>query len=190
MTILNREDLRKIVVPTAAQSLSYLLAALIILTVTNADTLLEPFASYIPTTAIHDTVGSVLHGISQLAGANLAVLVLFWGLIGVTAYGVCWAVFNALIHSYNEAIIETQFANRGTLLERLSPGLLQLFFGVVAAGFTLASGWIIAALVQNFAAGLISWQPAELLPEVIQTLLLALDLYTWVALLRLTFYVE
>lgn len=190
MTVLNRDDLRAIVVPTVTQTLAYLLAAMIILIGANADTLLQPLAPYIPTAAIRDGLGGVLHAVSQLAGANLAVLVLFWGLIGLTVYGISWAVFNAFIHSYNEAVIETQFTNRGSWLERLSPGLLQLFFGAAAVGFTLASGWVIALLVQNFAAGLLNWSPAALPAEILQTLILALDLYAWAALLRLAFYVE
>jgi hypothetical protein len=190
MTILNRDDLRAIVMPTPTQVLSYIFLALLILTGVNADRLLQPVAKYVPTADIRIGLAAILHYIGQLAAANTFVLILFWSLIGLTVYGVCWAIFNALVHTYNEAVIDTQFANRGSWLEQLSPAILQVFFGLAAIGFTLASGWIIAALVQNFALSLIDWTPQHLITEIGQTFLLALDFYVWWALVKLTFYVE
>lgn len=190
MTILNRDDLRAIVIPTLAQTLGYIFLALLVLTAANTDRLLQPITKYIPTADIRSGLGTILHYIGQLAAANTFVLILFWALIGLTVYGICWAIFNALVHTYNEAVIDTQFANRGSWLEQLSPGLLQLFFGLAVIGFTLASGWVIAVLVQNFAVSLIAWEPGRLIAEVGQTLLLGLDFYVWWALVKLTFYVE
>jgi hypothetical protein len=187
---LNRDDLHAIVVPTFAQVLGYIFLAMLILTSVSADRLLQPIAKYVPAADIRTGLGTILHYIGRLAAANTFVLILFWSLIGLTVYGVCWAIFNVLVHAYNEAVIDTQFANRGTLLEQLSPAILQVFFGIVTIGFTLASGWIIAMLVQNFAISLIDWTPQHLITEAGQTLLLALDFYAWWALVKLTFYVE
>lgn len=190
MSILNRDDLRRIVAPSLAQGLGFILVAMVVLIAVNANRLLGSLAGYIPADALQAALQSWLHAIGRLAYANLVVLVLFWSAIGITAYAVSWAIFNSLIHTYNTAVIDTQFVNRGSWLERLSPVLLQLFFGVATIGLLLASGWLIPVLSQNFAASFTNWAPINLLGEAGQVILLALDLYACWALARLTFYVE
>lgn len=190
MTILNRDDLKAIVVPSLTQVLSLIFVSIAALAVSNAEKLLGPLAKYMPSADIQSGLTVMLHKVGGLATANTAVLVLFWVVVGLAVYGICWAIFNSLTHAYNEAVIDTHFANRGTWLEQLSPKLLQAFFGLAAIGLIVASGWVIGTLSQNFATTLNSWQISHLPTEALQVVLLSLDLYLCWVLVRITFYVE
>lgn len=190
MTILNREDLRDLVVPSVPQAIAVLILAILAMICASADQLFSPLAKYIPAADIRQGLSAVLHQAAKLSGANEIVLILFWAVVGLMVYAISWAVFNALVHGYNEAVIDTQFTNRGSSLEQLSPALLQLFFGVAAVVFTIISSWLIADATQTFSLSLIGWQPAHLVTEVLWTLALAVDIYVWWTLVRLTFYVD
>lgn len=60
-------------------------------------------------TALHARFDSYLT--SQLA--SMAVLITFWAGVGLVAYLVCWAAYNALVEARNEVTLKTQYTNRG-----------------------------------------------------------------------------
>jgi hypothetical protein len=106
--------LRLVAVPTLAQTLGALLLALALLTFAQSSALLARVS--ITATAI-DASQTAFHtrfdAILRSPVASTLALVTFWATLGLIAYLVCWAAYNALIAARNDVTLAATYTNRG-----------------------------------------------------------------------------
>ncbi len=100
--------------PTLGQALGSLVLAMAILTISRSATIMTRLG--ITDAGVAQSQESLLGHLRSVIVSPITsnlVLVMFWAIVGLIAYLVCWAFYNFLVEARNEVTLETAYANRG-----------------------------------------------------------------------------
>lgn len=181
-------NFKLVLIPTRFQIGAALVLAWLILVFTQIHDILAKFgigqaAVDLARTELTGQFGGILR---SAITANLT-LVTFWATVGLIAYLVCWAAYNAVIEARNQVTLETQYKNRQhyfgrweTLGMKTGAGVLLVIYLVLFKyGFMLWLGLSAAFVADSnigyFLISLLAWAG------------LAAQLYGLLVLLQLTF---
>lgn len=138
--MLERSTLHKIIKPTLGQVVVCILAALGLLIIGNINLLGSRLNAGIILNDpyIRESYLATLASLN-VGPLNLLVIVIFWSLVYLLAYGLFWFFSNVIIEARNEVVVETEFANKGSLIERFLPLIIQALMATVLIGLLLVS---------------------------------------------------
>ena len=146
------ERLVDVIKPTPLQVLLAMVVAIVLLAGAQTKELLPRIgisseAITVSSDKFHDRFDAVLR--SPIA-SNMALMV-FWAMVGLVAYLICWGCYNVLIEARNEVTLNTAYTNRGhwhgpweTLAVKAVAGvglavLLSTFWSLVSFWVALSS---------------------------------------------------
>ncbi len=118
---------KKILIPTTLEVIFYSLITATIIVVSNWAVIFESFSRGIPidNQQFGRSVSSQLAGVSASRFINIAIVVIFWGLVGLAAYTIFWLILNFFINVKNEVVIEADYVNKASFKERIRIPLMQ-----------------------------------------------------------------
>ncbi len=107
------DRLRAIVVPTTGQTLGAVFLSLLLLTVTQSQSLLQRLGiTPAVISATQDQFQLHFGAILRSEAASHIALITFWATIGLVTYLICWGFYNILIEARNEITLSTRYTNR------------------------------------------------------------------------------
>ncbi len=74
---------------------------------------------------LRQTLGDQISDFSGIGTVNTIVIVLFWSVVGLTAYTVVWSMASSYINARNGVKVEKEYTNRGDIKERMRIPLLR-----------------------------------------------------------------
>lgn len=131
------DNLRQVFRPRAKMILLYLFLSMIVLLFGNLDVLSSEFPEV--SFVIRESLNYQLELLGQSAIFNNIILILFWGGVALVVNVLIWAVINVGIEARNEAVMELEYVNQGSLLGRLKAPAIQIGLGLVLLSVLLAA---------------------------------------------------
>lgn len=135
---LNKEDLRRIFVPTKKQIFLILAATLIIFAVFEANLIFLKITqnTIFSNTALQDNFSQQFQIFSESPFVKIGSLVIFWGGVGLVAYSIIYSVYSLVTEARNETVVGEEYTNKASRKARLQVDMIQagLLAGIVALG--------------------------------------------------------
>lgn len=159
-------SVKALLLPSRLELVVYTVFSAIFYVFINIGRIIDRFASEpLPREIItpEDYLGT-LGFITKYPAVNTAVIVIFWSGVGLLAYTIVWALINAFIEARNEIVVETEYVNKGRLIDRLKAPILKsllliALFGWVVGGYK----WLMPIMLRRFGEILVTPVPAQLL---------------------------
>ncbi len=184
-----RTSWRSLVLPSPLEAITYLLVSLFVFTGINIALVIYRVSGAMISSDVQsgDYLG-ILGGLTRIPVASTAVIVIFWSGVGLIAYTIVWAIINAVIEARNEIVVESEYANKGSLFDRLTAPLLKSGFLILLLVLLgLNRWWLVPMLLRSFHQTLSSGKGIALVTLVIPVLLGALDMALCFILYRVAF---
>lgn len=189
-TLINFEGrLVRQIVPSVGQSLLMLVIGLVVILVSQSDSILRHVGiSQAGISTTQTGVSDQFHNVLVSAfAANLA-LIVFWSTIGLVAYLVCWGVYNIILELRNEVTLAAGYTNHGHWMGARQTLLLKAAcaVGLGATMLTLKYGvayWI--ALSTTALTGSLS--PMSFVEVAAAVVGVAVQVYLVILFIQLTF---
>ncbi len=182
------ERLRSELIPTASQIFgSVALSVLIIGLSQSRQILLALNVTSGSIDGLSNQLNSYLDVILRSAVVSHFALIVFWAIVGLIAYLICWGVYNVIVEARNEVTLSTDYTNQGhwkgaqqTLaIKSVTAVCLAVVIGTLTAGVSL---WL--TLSATAIAQVSIWSIGEALTAILG---LATQLYLILMFVQLTF---
>lgn len=117
--------------------------------------------------------------LNRYPAARMAILLLFWAIVGICAYLIYLALANGMVEVRNELVIDTEYANKGSVRKRIASATIRfglIILLVLSFVLSLMAGWpnwlnlMTPVFNQGFA-------PAHLLEAILGVTGLAVNIY-------------
>jgi hypothetical protein len=125
------ERLRTILTPSPMQYVICSLLAVLTFGVIYGSTIIGRFFSGQTATYVEESYGAQLVKLNEIGLVRTGVIVVFWAIVGLAAYGAYLIITNAIVEARNEVVINTAYANKGTKLSSFRGAALQLGCGLL-----------------------------------------------------------
>lgn len=175
-------------IPSIGQILLVIVASVVLILVGRSETILRGLG--ITTDGLHvaqKTFKGQLEVVLNSPVVNNIVLIMFWAAVGLATYLVCWFLYGVYVAAKNEAMIQHEYINSGSMHGPWKK-----------LGLKIASALVLVGLLAVFVPGMALWQlMAGPVFEVVNlgnafglatsVLALALQLYLVLVAVQLTF---
>ncbi len=123
----SQSSLKSVLVPTFRQAAGCLAASLLVIGFVYRTQIWHRLSQDSLSKSLKNiNYGDSLSSITNSPILHTAVIVLFWGGVGLVAYTLIWSLINVVIEARNEIVLETTYTNRSNFNDRLHTPLLQI----------------------------------------------------------------
>jgi hypothetical protein len=153
------EDIKRLLLPERYQVAISFLVALILAGLFLGDVIYDRFfgQTILNTPEARSIYLGSLGKLSEVPVIRTAVIIFFWGSVGLGAYVFYLAVSNALTEARNEVVIETAYTNKGPLIRFLTRVVPQLAAAAALVAFVyLSASFTLPALLSVTARGILA----------------------------------